>query len=168
MIHLRFAGFETAPRYVQVMIGGGIVMFALFMRIQSLLLPELRTAVQAEDWVAGAGVLGRIRRMVGSIWRLAWRWLRWRVRGYWFDSGWAFELWLLREGRQVFAESLAAPMRSSAPACIAGKPAPTSVSGQLLLSLYALLVRLDIEVGTTGAPPDLRHAPRRTAVPLQA
>jgi uncharacterized membrane protein len=65
MIHLRFAGFETAPRYVQVMIGGGIVMFALFMRIQSLLLPELRTAVQAEDWVAGAGVLGRIRRMVG-------------------------------------------------------------------------------------------------------
>ncbi|AZL67365.1 CopD family protein [Pseudomonas oryziphila] len=65
MIHLRFAGFETAPRYVQVMIGGGIVMFALFMRIQSLLLPELRTAVQAEDWAAGAGVLGRIRRMVG-------------------------------------------------------------------------------------------------------
>lgn len=52
MIHLRFAGFETAPRYVQVMIGGGIVMFALFMRIQSLLLPELRTAVQAEDWAA--------------------------------------------------------------------------------------------------------------------
>lgn len=24
MIHLRFAGFETAPRYVQVMIGGGL------------------------------------------------------------------------------------------------------------------------------------------------
>lgn len=65
MIHLRFAGFETAPRYVQVMIGGGIVMFALFMRVQALLLPELRAAVQAEDWAAGAGVLARIRRMVG-------------------------------------------------------------------------------------------------------
>ncbi|MGB9091356.1 MAG: CopD family protein [Pseudomonas farsensis] len=65
MIHLRFAGFETAPRYVQLMIGGGIVMFALFMRVQALLLPELRAAVQAEDWAAGAGVLARIRRMVG-------------------------------------------------------------------------------------------------------
>lgn len=65
MIHLRFAGFETAPRYVQVMIGGGVVMFALFMRVQALLLPELRAAVQAEDWAAGAGVLARIRRMVG-------------------------------------------------------------------------------------------------------
>ncbi|WP_252091795.1 CopD family protein [Pseudomonas sp. MWU13-3659] len=65
MIHLRFAGFETAPRYVQVMIGGGIVMFALFMRIQSLLLPELRAAVQVENWASGAGVLGRIRRLVG-------------------------------------------------------------------------------------------------------
>ncbi|MBC3410137.1 CopD family protein [Pseudomonas sp. SWRI51] len=65
MIHLRFVGFETAPRYVQVMIGGGIVMFALFMRVQALLLPELRAAVQAEDWAAGAGVLARIRRMVG-------------------------------------------------------------------------------------------------------
>ncbi len=65
MLHLRFAGFETAPRYIQVMIGGAIVMVALFMRIQALLLPELRNAVQAEDWASGAGVLGRIRRMVG-------------------------------------------------------------------------------------------------------
>jgi len=65
MIHLRFAGFETAPRYVQVMIGGGIVMFALFMRVQGLLLPELRAAVEAGDWASGAGVLGRIRRLVG-------------------------------------------------------------------------------------------------------
>ncbi|MBA1203353.1 hypothetical protein G7009_16620 [Pseudomonas capeferrum] len=66
MLHVRFSGFETAPRYVQVMIGGGIVMFALFMRVQSLLLPELRTAVQAEDWPVGAAVLARIRRMVGA------------------------------------------------------------------------------------------------------
>ncbi|WP_312153247.1 CopD family protein [Pseudomonas sp.] len=65
MLHLRFSGFETAPRYVQVMIGGAIVMFALFMRVQALMLPELRAAVQAEDWAAGAGVLARIRRMVG-------------------------------------------------------------------------------------------------------
>ncbi len=39
MLHLRFAGFETAPRYVQVMIGGAIAMLALFIRIQTLLLP---------------------------------------------------------------------------------------------------------------------------------
>lgn len=65
MLQVRFSGLETAPRYVQVMIGGGIVMFALFMRVQSLLLPELRAAVHAEDWPVGAAVLGRIRRMVG-------------------------------------------------------------------------------------------------------
>ncbi|GGU67342.1 hypothetical protein GCM10009504_25370 [Pseudomonas laurentiana] len=65
MLHLRFAGFEAAPRYVQVMIGGFIAMLALFIRIQTLLLPALRKAVQAEDWSAGAGVLGRIRRLVG-------------------------------------------------------------------------------------------------------
>ncbi|MGX1123386.1 CopD family protein [Pseudomonas defluvii] len=65
MLHLRFTGFETAPRYVQVMIGGAIAMLALFIRIQTLLLPALRKAVQAEDWSAGAGVLGRIRRLVG-------------------------------------------------------------------------------------------------------
>lgn len=65
MMHLRFSGFETAPRYVQVMIGGGIAMFALFLRIQALLLPELRAAVQAQDWPAGAAVLTRIRRLVG-------------------------------------------------------------------------------------------------------
>ncbi|WP_412460547.1 CopD family protein [Pseudomonas sp. SC11] len=65
MLHLRFGDFDAAPRHVQVMIGGGIAMFALFMRVQALLLPELRAAVQAEDWASGAAVLGRIRRMVG-------------------------------------------------------------------------------------------------------
>ncbi|CAI8754153.1 MULTISPECIES: CopD family protein [Pseudomonas] len=65
MINTRFASFETTPRHVQVMIGGAIAMFALFFRIQSLLYPELRKAVQAEDWPAGAAVMARIRRMVG-------------------------------------------------------------------------------------------------------
>jgi len=65
MIQLRFSGFETAPRYVQVMMGLYIVMLALFIRIQSLQLPDLRRAVEAQDWAAGAAVLGRIRRLVG-------------------------------------------------------------------------------------------------------
>ena len=65
LLQLRFNGFETAPRYVQVMMGLYIVMVALFIRIQSLQLPELRKAVEAQDWAAGAGALGRIRRLVG-------------------------------------------------------------------------------------------------------
>ena len=65
MIHLQYSGFETAPRYVQVMMGLYVVMTALFIRIQALMLPELRTAVAAQDWPAGAAVLGKIRRLVG-------------------------------------------------------------------------------------------------------
>ena len=65
LLHLRFNGFETAPRYVQVMMGLYVVMTALFIRIQALKLPELRTAVAAQDWTAGAAALGQIRRLVG-------------------------------------------------------------------------------------------------------
>ncbi|CAI8855363.1 CopD domain-containing protein [Pseudomonas sp. IT-P12] len=65
MIHLQYSGFESAPRYVQIMMGLYLVMTALFIRIQALLLPELRTAVGAQDWPVGAAVLGRIRRLVG-------------------------------------------------------------------------------------------------------
>ena len=42
-----------------------IVMVALFIRIQSLQLPELRKAVEAQEWAEGAAVMGRIRRLVG-------------------------------------------------------------------------------------------------------
>lgn len=65
MLHMHFNGFETAPRYVQVMMGLYVVMTALFIRIQALMLPELRTVVIAQDWPAGAAVLGKIRRLVG-------------------------------------------------------------------------------------------------------
>ncbi|RON39687.1 CopD family protein [Pseudomonas brassicacearum] len=65
MIHLQFTGFEAAPRYVQVMMGLYVVMTALFIRIQALLLPELRTAVAAQDWPTGAATLGKIRKLVG-------------------------------------------------------------------------------------------------------
>lgn len=65
MIHMRFNGFETAPRYVQIMMGLYLVMTALFIRIQALQLPELRKAVLAEDWATGAATLGGIRRLVG-------------------------------------------------------------------------------------------------------
>ena len=65
LIHLRFSGFETAPRYVQVMMGLYVVMTALFIRIQSLQLPALRQAVAAEEWPTGAATLGNIRKLVG-------------------------------------------------------------------------------------------------------
>jgi uncharacterized membrane protein len=64
MIQLQFISFDTAPRYVQVMIGLYVVMTALFMRVHSLQLPELRQAVQAEQWPEGVAVLGRMRRMM--------------------------------------------------------------------------------------------------------
>ncbi|CAM3321914.1 hypothetical protein BZK31_18225 [Pseudomonas floridensis] len=65
MIQLNFTSFETAPRYVQIMMGLYVVMVALFLRIQSLQLPELRRAVETEQWAEGAAALGRIRRLVG-------------------------------------------------------------------------------------------------------
>ncbi|WP_434601661.1 DUF2269 family protein [Pseudomonas sp. Z4-7] len=65
LIHMRFAGFETAPRYVQVMMGLYVAMAALFIRIQGLQLPALRNAVTAQNWPTGAAVLGKIRKLVG-------------------------------------------------------------------------------------------------------
>ncbi len=66
MMHMRFAGFDGAPRYVHIMMGLYIAMLALFLRVNALQLPELRRAVAAEDWPAGVAVLARIRRLVGS------------------------------------------------------------------------------------------------------
>lgn len=65
MININFSGFQTAPRYVQVMIGLYVVMVALFLRISTLNLPELRKAVAAEQWPVGVAALGKIRRLVG-------------------------------------------------------------------------------------------------------
>ncbi|MCY1403048.1 Copper resistance protein D [compost metagenome] len=65
MIHMRYSGFEAAPRFVQVMMGLYIVMTALFIRIQTLQLPQLRRAVETADWPDAAATLGRIRRLVG-------------------------------------------------------------------------------------------------------
>ncbi|WP_122625799.1 CopD family protein [Pseudomonas viridiflava] len=65
MIQLNFTSFETAPRYVQIMMGLYVVMVALFLRIHSLQLPELQRAVEAEQGSEGVAALGRIRRLVG-------------------------------------------------------------------------------------------------------
>lgn len=67
LLQLRFSGFETAPRYVQVMMGLYLVMTALFIRIQALKFPELKAAVAAENWPAGAAALGRFAGWWGLI-----------------------------------------------------------------------------------------------------
>ena len=65
MLHMGFGGMQGAPRYVHIMMGLYLVMLALFLRVQALQLPELRRAVEAENWPAGGEVLGRIRKVVG-------------------------------------------------------------------------------------------------------
>ena len=65
LMHLRFAGFDAAPGYVHVMLGLYLAMLALFLRVSLLQLPQLRRAVEAQDWPAGGAVLGRVRRLVG-------------------------------------------------------------------------------------------------------
>lgn len=65
MLHLGHGGFDTAPRYVHIMMGLYLAMLALFLRIQVLQLPQLRKAVQAQDWPAGGEALGRMRKLVG-------------------------------------------------------------------------------------------------------
>lgn len=65
VINIQFSGLQTAPRYVQVMIGLYVVMVALFLRISTLNLPQLRKAVDAQQWAEGAAALGGIRRLVG-------------------------------------------------------------------------------------------------------
>ena len=65
LLDSRFGGFAGAPKSVQVMMGLYIAMLALFLRVQLLQLPQLRQAVNAEDWPAGASALGKIRRLVG-------------------------------------------------------------------------------------------------------
>ncbi|MBA1192095.1 hypothetical protein G7007_04345 [Pseudomonas entomophila] len=84
LMHASGLTLDTAPRPVQVMIGGAIASFALCLRIRSLLGPELDAAIAAQDWATGAWVLARIRRMVGAclligmavagvaLWRLSW------------------------------------------------------------------------------------------------
>lgn len=64
---LKFGGMhlERMPAHVQLMIGLFLVMLSLFLRIQTLLLPALRKAVDAQNWGDGAQQLGKIRRMVG-------------------------------------------------------------------------------------------------------
>ena len=65
MLHLRGQTIETAPHFIQVMIGLYLVMLSLFLRAYLLQLPALRKSLTHEDWAAGAAALANIRRLVG-------------------------------------------------------------------------------------------------------
>jgi uncharacterized membrane protein len=64
MININFSGFETAPRYVQVMMGLYVVMVALFLRISTLQPAGTAPRRGRMQWADGAAALG-IRRLVG-------------------------------------------------------------------------------------------------------
>ncbi|MCQ4315356.1 hypothetical protein EA797_11230 [Stutzerimonas zhaodongensis] len=66
MWHMRFDGMAAAPRYVHIMAGLFLVMLALFLRIQLLLLPELKRKIAEQNWPEGGASLGKIRGLVGS------------------------------------------------------------------------------------------------------
>ncbi|GGM07344.1 CopD family protein [Pseudomonas asuensis] len=65
ILHLNFNGFETAPRYIQIMMGLYLAMVALFLKIHAIQLPQLRRSVSGQDWLAAAQVLKQIRTLAG-------------------------------------------------------------------------------------------------------
>lgn len=65
MIFGRFGGFASAPLYVHLMQGLGLVMAGIYLYVFFAPYGRLRRAVAVEDWPAGGEALGRIRRLVG-------------------------------------------------------------------------------------------------------
>jgi len=55
----------SAPLYVHVMLGGGILMVLIYAHVYFSLYKSLVRGVLAEEWKAAGGVLGQIRRWVG-------------------------------------------------------------------------------------------------------
>ena len=65
ILQLNFNGFETAPRYIQIMMGLYLAMVALFLKIQAVQLPQLKRSVSDQDWPTAAQTLKRIRALAG-------------------------------------------------------------------------------------------------------
>lgn len=65
ILQLNFNGFETAPRYIQIMMGLYLAMVALFLKIQAVQLPQLKRSVSDQDWPTAAQTLKRIRTLAG-------------------------------------------------------------------------------------------------------
>lgn len=60
-----FGGMSTAPLYVHIMNGAGIVMMLIYLHIFFAPFRRLKQAVAIADWPAGASKLAQIRLLVG-------------------------------------------------------------------------------------------------------
>jgi uncharacterized membrane protein len=64
MIFVGFGGFATAPQYVNVMLGLGIVMMLAFGHLYFTPWRRMRAALDSEDLLGGATALNQIRMIV--------------------------------------------------------------------------------------------------------
>jgi len=65
MLFSIYGGMGTAPLYVHLMNGLGIIMMLIFFHVFFAPFRRLKQAVAIEDWPAGAGKLAQIRLFVG-------------------------------------------------------------------------------------------------------
>lgn len=65
MIFNVYGGMKTAPLYVHLMNGLGIVMMLIYLHLFFAPRSRLNKAVAAQDWPAGGKALGQIRILIG-------------------------------------------------------------------------------------------------------
>lgn len=58
------AGMANAPMHWHLMMGGGLIMSAIYAYITNVPYPALRRAVEANDWPAGGAAMNVIRQWV--------------------------------------------------------------------------------------------------------
>jgi uncharacterized membrane protein len=66
LVNFAFVGFAAAPFRWHLMLTLGVAMMAIFAYVYFRPYRTLQTAVDAEDWPAGASALALIRRLVGT------------------------------------------------------------------------------------------------------
>jgi uncharacterized membrane protein len=65
MIFNVYGGMKTAPLYIHLMNGLGIVMMLIYLHVFFAPRRRLDKAVAAQDWQAGGKALGQIRMLIG-------------------------------------------------------------------------------------------------------
>ncbi|HEX2666890.1 MAG TPA: CopD family protein [Gammaproteobacteria bacterium] len=65
MVFNSFDGFAHAPLFVNLMMGLGVLMMALFGHINSVPYPRLKQAVEAKDVEQALKAMGQIRQVMG-------------------------------------------------------------------------------------------------------
>ncbi len=65
MVFNVFGGMGTAPSYIHVMNGTGIIMMLIFLHVFFAPYKRLKQAVENEDWPTGGSKLAQIRMLIG-------------------------------------------------------------------------------------------------------